>query len=80
MTLQNFSEISVYYKSQFILKRINSGLKKGEIVQCKNVSVLVLQWVVNFRFRVLQSRVRVGYGYTLKFETRVPSTLRVIGG
>ena len=32
------------------------------------------------RFRVLQSRVRAGYGYTLKFETRVPGTLRVIGG
>ena len=32
------------------------------------------------RFRVLQSRVLAGYGYTLKFETRVPGTLRVIGG
>ena len=32
------------------------------------------------RFRVLQFRVRAGYGYTLKFETRVPGTLRVIGG
>ena len=32
------------------------------------------------RFWVLQSRVRAGYGYTLKFETRVPGTLRVIGG
>ena len=32
------------------------------------------------QFRVLQSRVRAGYGYTLKFETRVPGTLQVIGG
>ena len=31
------------------------------------------------RFRVLLSRVRAGYGYTPKFKSRVPGTLRVIG-
>ena len=48
-------------------------------IQCISVAT-GSEFPVPGRFRVLQSRVRAGYGYTLKFEARVPGTLRVIDG
>ena len=55
-------------------------LSEKDLTAEKNSVATGSEFPVLGRFRVLQSRVRAGYGYTLKFETRVPGTLRVIGG